>query len=503
MLVWNYWKDVYVSGLQMASSTVSLVTGADEILHKNEAATLVACQDMVVESVAACIEESCPSCGLLTVLAEHECVCVDQRVAKHLAGLNLPDMQALAVNAPVQVPLASASSLDVKASRMMMEADVAGCRVLEDGRVAALTANWEMVTGLSAEDCDGEGFMMALHPYYRHAFMEKLDMLREGDSADAQAGIFSARMRCQIADVVGGWRWFDMKLYPAHDAPESHTCEMLLWDVHEQVMVERELRTAQIQAELAQRGRYEFLGHMSHELRTPLNAMLGFAEMMERGVYGDITTPEYRDYLVSIRESGSLLLHRINDMIEIVSIEVGSAVVDEGHIQPIELMEAAMRLQRHDSFCRGVMMRIDGIVPRVVVRGDRPKLVRAIGNLISNALRFSQPESEVCLSARMDRDGRLSITVKDEGVGMSPAHLTRISESLAQRQCLFSQSPETLGVGLGLAVTKEFVMLHDGEIIVGSEKDIGTSVSLVLPASRVVSLEPPSMAVRRKQVVNS
>lgn len=491
MLAWNYWKDVYVSGLKMATSTASLLSGVEYQPVSSQELNLTTSQDMVELAPQVMLEERCSACGVMAVMANHAC-----------AGLQ----QAAQVKETVaaQVGAAAVSALPVARSSMLAEAEVAGCRVLMGGKIAELTDNWEVVTGLPAQDCAGDGFMMALHPYYRHALQEKLEMLHEGAEDGAEAGIFFARMRCQIADMENGWRWFDMKLYPAYDAQESGAAEMLLWDVHEHVMLEKELRTAQIQAELVQRGRYEFLGHMSHELRTPLNAMLGFAEMMERGVYGDIVTPEYRDYLVSIRESGSLLLHRINDMIEIVSIEVGSAIVDEEPIQPIDLMEAAMRLQRHDSFCRGVMMRVDGMVPRVVVRGDRPKLVRAIGNLISNALRFSQPEQEVLLSARMTANGALTITVKDAGAGMSSAHLMAIQESLAQRQCLFAQNPETQGVGLGLAVCKEFVMLHDGEMSIESVKGEGTIVSMTFPAQRVVSLEPPSLsAERRRQAVNS
>ena len=490
MFVWNFWREVCISGLQMAAQTASVVSETSPPTRSSVRPSKVISTDFV-EAAALGAEVAGENFAALDVSALDAGSALSPRFVMHN-----PVVVGYSLSETLQSIISGVSS------QWMHDAEVASCRISLRGNIDQISPNWDIVIGLNAEDCDQGGLMMALHPYYRHALLEKLDMLYEGMEADASFGIFTTRLRCQIANCEGGWRWFDVKLM-AEACYGQPSCRAMFWDVHEQVMTEKELRTAHIEAELAQRGRYEFLGHMSHELRTPLNAMLGFAEMMEQGVMGQVENPHYKEYLANIRESGNLLLHRISDMVEIVNIEVGAVAVEDEQVQLNDWLQSAIRLHQHEATSRRVNIMIDGALPRILVYGDRVKLVRALGNIISNAVRFSMPDTQVRVACIKNAHGGITVAVHDSGMGMSENHLAMLRAALAERYCLFQQSPEAVSVGLGLAVAKEFLELHEGDLRIDSVKDAGTSVYIAVPTARVVSLETPVAGARRKMALNA
>jgi signal transduction histidine kinase len=488
VFVWNFWREVCISGLQMAAQTASVVSASPTASSRYTASSPVITNDFN-EAASLGAQVACEN-----QLASDAVVLAARMQENERFVMHNPVVMGYSLSEALCAITGGASM------QWMQDAQVASCSIAIRGTIDSLSANWDVVVGLSADDCMQDGLMMALHPYYRHALLEKLDMIFEGMEEQAAFGIFSTRLRCQIANCEGGWRWFDVKLIAEPRFGQAH-CRAMFWDVHEQVMTEKELRTAHIEAELAQRGRYEFLGHMSHELRTPLNAMLGFAEMMEQGVMGPIENPYYKEYLANIRESGNLLLHRISDMVEIVNIEVGVVAVEDEQVQLNDWLQSAIRLHQHEAANRHIQVVLDGPVPRMLVYGDRVKLVRALGNIISNAVRFSAPEMQVRLACIKNMHGGITVAVHDTGMGMSDNHLSMLRSALSERYCLFQHSPEAVSVGLGLAVAKEFLELHEGDLRIDSVKDAGTSVYIGLPTARVVSLETPVTSARRKEAL--
>ena len=219
----------------------------------------------------------------------------------------------------------------------------------EKGAAHEFSANWQEQTGLSPYQCYLEHFIHFFHPQHRSIFQEKLmEVVALAETEDEAV----VRFRAQYGSTHHGYEWYEFSLTP--HALDEETGEMifamLMRDISREIGTERSLRAAQIESELALQARTEFLGHMSHELRTPLNAILGFAEMMEQGVYGNIEHDTYAEYLANIRESGDMLLHRINDMLEIADIEMGDAMLDETRIEPETLLETAKKLHRHEAF---------------------------------------------------------------------------------------------------------------------------------------------------------
>lgn len=361
------------------------------------------------------------------------------------------------------------------------------------GEGVAFGEAWQAQTQLPPERCMGAHFSDFFHPQHRQLLLRKIQEL-------VAAPDTTMRFRAQYGSTHVGYRWYEftlaLRLTHEQDQPVVAT---MLRDISREMETERVLRTAQIETELALRARAEFLGHMSHELRTPLNAILGFAEMMELGVHGEVADEHYRDYLTSIRESGHMLLGRINDMLEVASIEVGDTDIHDAQITPAEVLEAAMQLHRHDAFCRRVTLKIDGVLPSVLLRCDLAKVTRALSNILANSIRFSKAGGVVMLSADITKQGSICFSIRDGGEGISADHLEQLQEALERKSSMFASCPERVCLGLGLIVAKEFTCLHGGRLFIDSEKGRGTEVTLTLPQERVISLESPR-ARRRKQL---
>lgn len=367
-------------------------------------------------------------------------------------------------------------------------AEITFCTLDRKGEAKAFSANWQALTKLESSRCGGVHFVDYFHPQHRQLLFRKIKELHDGEAA-------TLRFRAQYGSTHVGYRWYEFTL-----AQRDALVAVVMRDISREMETERILRTAQIETELALRARAEFLGHMSHEMRTPLNAVLGFAEMMEIGVHGEVEIPEYRDYLANIRESGQMLLGRINDMLEIASIEIGDTEIHDTQLSPETILEGMMQLHRHEAFCRRVTLKSAGMYPLVVIRCDQAKLTRALGNILANAIRFSKQKSEVSAYCTLTQQGGVAFTVRDKGEGISVDHLTQLQDALDRKSSMFSSSPEKVCLGLGLAVAKEFTCLHGGQLYIDSEKGKGTEVTLILPPERVISLEPPR---RRKQQLAS
>lgn len=372
-------------------------------------------------------------------------------------------------------------------------AELTCCTLDRKGEARILGKNWKQLTGIDAQRCLGVGFVEYFHPQHRLLFFRKLSELSERPGE-------ILRFRVQYGASQFDYEWYEVALALRLSGTEGAGEPLILAtlrNIRREMESERALRTAQIESELALRARAEFLGHMSHELRTPLNAMLGFAEMMEIGIHGEIENPHYREYLANVRESGHMLLGRINDMLEVASIEVGNTELSDTHLSPRDIAEAAMQLHRHEAFCRQVTLNAVGQWPAMFVRCDAAKIIRSLGNIVANAIRFSKHRGQVELSAQLTPEGDIAFTVKDYGEGISADHLAQLQEALERKASMFASCPERVCLGLGLVVAKEFTWLHGGWLLIDSQKGQGASVTLMLPRQRLTSMETPRM--RRKR----
>ena len=219
---------------------------------------------------------------------------------------------------------------------------------------------------------------------------------------------------------------------------------------------------------------------MSNELRTPLNAVIGFAEVLIDGKAGALNA-EQREYLGDILASGHHLLQLINDVLDLAKIEAGRM---ELYPEPFSLKTAAdevCTIMRPIAAKRYITITIDSPPAAATVNLDLRKFKQVLYNLLSNAVKFSHEEGVVKLTIALDAEDRLQIHVKDSGIGIKDDDLPRIFREFEQLES--GASRRFPGTGLGLALTKKIVELHNGLIRVQSQFGKGSTFSITMPRS--------------------
>jgi two-component system cell cycle sensor histidine kinase PleC len=247
-----------------------------------------------------------------------------------------------------------------------------------------------------------------------------------------------------------------------------------------------DLRRTSQEAQFANAAKTVFLANMSHELRTPLNAVIGFSEMISSRALGE-TSARYFEYANDIRASGRYLLSIIEDLLDMSRIELGQMQLKE---EPTALSEVAgdvvkfLTLRARD---KRIDLRRDGLdaLPKVLV--DPKAMRQALINLLTNAVKFSHPGSEVRITGALEPGG-IALSVIDRGLGIKQEDQARIFEPFWQNEAYRRQTKE--GIGLGLAITQRLIQAHDGTITVESHEGKGTTVTIHLPGQRIIRSAP-------------
>lgn len=230
------------------------------------------------------------------------------------------------------------------------------------------------------------------------------------------------------------------------------------------------------QLEVASRHKSQFLANMSHELRTPLNSVLGFAELLVDGIYGEL--PDKAKATVSrVQANGRHLLGLINDVLDLSKIEAGqlTLVLDDYSVgQIVRAVEAAV-----EPLARAKGLELTTIIADdlAVGRGDERRLTQVLLNLAGNAVKFTETGSvEICADAI---GSQFEIVVRDTGPGIAQADQVLIFDEFQQVDN--SSTRQKGGTGLGLAISKRIVELHGGALSVESETGSGSTFRMTIP----------------------
>jgi two-component system cell cycle sensor histidine kinase PleC len=227
----------------------------------------------------------------------------------------------------------------------------------------------------------------------------------------------------------------------------------------------------------------EFLANMSHELRTPLNAIIGFSDVMRQELIGPVGTPAYKGYLDDIHFSGNHLLSLINDILDLSKIEAGKFELQDSDFDFCDLIEETGRLIRVRAIEDDIRI-VNDVPPGVVVRADHRALRQVAVNLATNAVKFTPPGGVVRAWFKIDAQGNPCFMLSDTGRGIHPDDLERIFESFGQGR--HDHAVKERGTGLGLPIVRGLIRAHGGDVALVSEMGKGTTVSVMLPASRLV-----------------
>lgn len=250
-------------------------------------------------------------------------------------------------------------------------------------------------------------------------------------------------------------------------------------DITDEKKSEEELRNSRDMAELANRTKSEFLANMSHELRTPLNAILGFSEIIKGEVLGPLGDARYRDYANDVHRSGTHLLDIINDILDLSKVEAGRLEIYPSEVDVSELVAQCIRLIRELAHQAGLRL-VSRIEPdEFSLFVDRRLFKQILLNLLSNAVKFTEQGGHIAINALALPDGGCKLIVTDTGVGMSKEEIERAMTPFGQVDGVMTRRHQ--GTGLGLPLIAAFVDVHEGTLHIDSEKNVGTTVTIVLP----------------------
>ncbi len=222
----------------------------------------------------------------------------------------------------------------------------------------------------------------------------------------------------------------------------------------------------------------EFLANMSHELRTPLNSVIGYSEVLLMGIDGELSTEAQTD-IQAIFDNGRHLLSLINDVLDLAKIEAGRIVLNKKKESVVSLFDQAktnnIGLLHKLKKAIEIKTEIAADIPAIYV--DPTRTVQIIGNLISNAIKYS--DKGIVTLRGFHQDDWLNIEVEDQGIGIAEEDLPKVFDQFTQLD--MSSTRKVEGTGLGLSITRHLVEMHGGTISVESEVGVGSTFKVRLP----------------------
>lgn len=232
-----------------------------------------------------------------------------------------------------------------------------------------------------------------------------------------------------------------------------------------------------------------FLATMSHELRTPMNAIIGFSQLLQRQKLTDFQL----DMVGRIFNNGKNLLALINDILDLSKIEAGRLELKLEKISLSALLNVTTDELRSLSEQKQIQLTIHSQLTDDIVVNDRTRLRQVLVNLLSNALKFTD-QGSVTVEAKQIGADRITVIVRDTGIGIEPENIPYIFEEF--RQIDQTMTRRHAGTGLGLAITKWLVQMMGGHITVTSQLGKGSAFRVDLPRTAVVKTPtlPPSQA---------
>jgi two-component system cell cycle sensor histidine kinase PleC len=267
------------------------------------------------------------------------------------------------------------------------------------------------------------------------------------------------------------------------DITETKRTDALLHAVRdEQRLLARRYHEEKLKAEAASRAKTNFLAHLSHDIRTPLNHIIGFADLMQHQTYGPLGDDRYADYVASIKGAGERLLSSFAAILDLAEFDNGSKSLRHDPVLLDEVIDSVAQRFRPQAQRAGIVLSV-GPATGVVLRGDRLGLIRMLGNIMDNAMRFTKSGGQVTLASFAADDG-VVIEISDTGVGMTEERLATLSQPFALGDATFTR--EGVGPGLGISIARAIAELSGGHVAIDSSPSLGTTVAVSLP------IDPPA-----------
>jgi len=222
----------------------------------------------------------------------------------------------------------------------------------------------------------------------------------------------------------------------------------------------------------------EFIQNISRELRTPLTPVIGYLELFLSNDLGDLSGTQ-KEIMSDMHQCSKKLAFNIDTLLHMVALqdEVGDTSFEE--IQLDSIVEYVAQYTREDAECCGLEFEVsygDGLEP---IWGVKGMLTLMINHLVKNAIKFTPKGGKILLSAKLNQDGFIDIVIKDSGMGIDSKKMVEIFEPFFRLDIVATRGFE--GIGLGLALVKKIVSMHQGQISIESSENVGTLIKISLP----------------------
>ena len=243
---------------------------------------------------------------------------------------------------------------------------------------------------------------------------------------------------------------------------------------------EEKLLQSKLDAEAASYTKSEFLANMSHELRTPLNSIIGFSDILLERIFGELNGKQIR-YVNNISASGKHLLGLINDILDLSKVEAGKMELHYSEFSIGSVFEEVNATLSPLSQVKSLEISFKVEPDFVDIQADRSRLIQILYNLVSNAVKFTPEGGKVSVHCKKSGN-RALISVTDTGIGISSEDQTKLFQPFTQIDA--SSAKQYCGTGLGLALVKKIVNLHQGDIWIESDLEKGSTFLFTIPLTK-------------------
>jgi PAS domain S-box-containing protein len=357
-----------------------------------------------------------------------------------------------------------------------------------DGTITSWNKGAERIFGYSAEEIVGFRITMLAAPESSDDPLEILERIQKGERVEHYETLRRTKDGRNI--------FVSLAVSPIRDAEGQIVgASKIARDITEQKRLEEELRDRTRQLSEADRRKNEFLAMLGHELRNPLGPIRNAVQILRLRGPADPILQRSRDM---IDRQATHMARLIDDLLDVSRIAYGKISLHKEVLDLVKVVRVTAEDYRSGLEAAGLTLQLQLPDTPTWVRGDPTRLAQIVGNVLHNARKFTDSGGCVTVQvAQAESDGTAVIAVRDTGIGMDRKTLAEVFDTF--RQAENSQARSRGGLGLGLALVKGLVELHDGSVRATSEgPGRGSEITIHLPVERIA--EPPKQAGRAPSV---